>query len=235
MSGKWFRVQSIGTVHRDGTTDPGEFLDPALPTVIRIEERWEAGLAGIEQFSHLVVLFAFDRAQRRRTTGAPIHPDGRDDIDPVGFFSTRTPKRPNPIGICCPRLLRREGRDLHVTGLDAWDGTPILDIKGYFPRDEMRPDAQVPEWLTSLWRKHDVERTVMAPQPEPRVLDFSARQHCPARTSSRRCRGRHAHINALSAEQTYIMFQGEQVDEAMERAWIIGRMKSASCRQMAFV
>lgn len=228
MSGKWFRVQSIGTVHRDGTTDPGEYLDPALPSIIRIDQRWEAGLAGIEEFSHLVALFYFDRAQRRRSVGKPIHPDGQQELAPIGFFSTRTPKRPNPIMICCPRLTRRNGRDLHVTGIDAWDGTPVVDIRGYFPRDELRPEAQVPEWLTGLWRKHDAERTVVAPQPEPRLQEFS--------TGSIVLREPHLgdvdaalrHINALSDEQTFIMFQGEQVDEAMERAWIVGRMNLRS-------
>jgi tRNA (Thr-GGU) A37 N-methylase len=73
----------------------------------------------------------------------------------VGVFATRSPRRPNPIGIACPRLLRREGNRLVVSGLDAWDGTPIIDLKGYAPRDECRPDATVPDWLTALWRSHD--------------------------------------------------------------------------------
>jgi tRNA (Thr-GGU) A37 N-methylase len=57
-----------------------------------------------------------------------------------------------------PRLLRREGTTLWVTGIDAWPGTPILDIKGYNPRDDLRPDATVPDWLAALWQAHDIER-----------------------------------------------------------------------------
>ncbi len=84
--------------------------------------------------------------------------EGRAGAAPVGFFATRTPRRPNPIGIACPRLLRRDGRRLLVSGIDAWDGTPILDLTGYSPRDELRPEATVPSWLTTLWAEHDAER-----------------------------------------------------------------------------
>jgi tRNA (Thr-GGU) A37 N-methylase len=54
--------------------------------------------------------------------------------------------------------LRRDGNRLVVSGIDAWDGTPILDLKGYAPRDELRPEATVPEWLTDLWASHDAQR-----------------------------------------------------------------------------
>ena len=157
---RWFRVQSIGTVLRPGTgeTARDEFFDPWQESILEIDERWEDGLIGIEQFSHLVVVFYLDRAQRRRTAGEPRQAEDASGLVPVGFFSTRTPKRPNPIGLSYPRLLRREGNRLIVTGIDAWDGTPIVDIKGYYPRDEMRPDAEIPDWLALLWTRHDEER-----------------------------------------------------------------------------
>lgn len=154
-----FRVQSIGVVRRPGTTatEPGEFFDPWQESILEIDPRWEAALAGLEEFSHLVVLFFLDRARRRRTPGKPRKPERQTDGPLVGLFATRTPERPNPIGIACPRLLRREGNRLIVTGIDAWDGTPILDIKGYYPRDELRPDATVPGWLERLWADHDAD------------------------------------------------------------------------------
>ncbi|MGH2614493.1 MAG: TrmO family methyltransferase domain-containing protein, partial [Thermomicrobiales bacterium] len=82
----------------------------------------------------------------------------REGLPEVGLIATRTPRRPNPIGVAAPRLLRREENTLWVSGIDAWPGTPILDIKGYTPRDDLRPDATVPEWLTTLWALHDAER-----------------------------------------------------------------------------
>jgi tRNA-Thr(GGU) m(6)t(6)A37 methyltransferase TsaA len=154
----WFRVQAIGWVRRpEGHTDPGQFLDPWAESVLEIVPKWEDGLAGIEGFSHLVVLFYLDRAERRRSSGERRAAEDASGLPPVGFFSTRTPKRPSPIGIACPRLIRREGNLLTVAGIDAWDGTPIIDIKGYFPRDEGRPDATVPAWLEALWAQHNAE------------------------------------------------------------------------------
>jgi tRNA (Thr-GGU) A37 N-methylase len=70
----------------------------------------------------------------------------------------RAPQRPNPLDISAPRLLRRAGCTLWVSGIDAWPGTPILDIKGYAPRDDLRQDATVPDWLERLWSAHDAER-----------------------------------------------------------------------------
>ncbi len=157
---RWFRVQAIGTVRRPDATEtaPGEFYDPWQETILDIFPRWATGLSGVEEFSHLVVLFYLDRAPRRRVAGPLRSLEDRPDAPPVGFFASRTPSRPNPIGIACPRLLRREDNRLIVTGIDAWDGTPILDLKGYYPRDELRPDATVPAWLTDLWVHHDAER-----------------------------------------------------------------------------
>lgn len=160
-AGRAFRAVPIGVVRRsdgqDGTTQ-GAFLDPAVPSEIVIGDEWLPDLAGIEEFSHLVALFWFDRAHRRREPGQLMLPEGREDMPEIGFFATRTPRRPNPITICCPRLLRREGNRLIVTGLDAWDGTPVLDVKGYLPRDEQRPDATIPDWQQRLNAIHQRER-----------------------------------------------------------------------------
>jgi tRNA-Thr(GGU) m(6)t(6)A37 methyltransferase TsaA len=155
-----FRMRPIGFVERPGAdeTEPEAFFDPAQKSVLVIDNRWADGLTGIEDYSHLVVLFALDRAPRRRSAGAPRPAEGRDGAKPVGFFATRTPKRPNPIGIACPCLLRREGNRLVVTGIDAWPGSPILDLKGYSLRDEYRSDAEMPDWLLALWAHHDAER-----------------------------------------------------------------------------
>ena len=160
-----FSVKSIGTVRRDGVArlEEGGFYDPFRVTELEIDPGWESALAGLEEFSHLVVIFFIDQAKRPRKPGPAKAAEEQPDADPVGLFATRTPRRPNPIGISCPRLLRREGNRLFVSGIDAWPGTPILDIKGYYPRDEQRPNATVPDWLTTLWERHDQER---APRSE---------------------------------------------------------------------
>jgi tRNA-Thr(GGU) m(6)t(6)A37 methyltransferase TsaA len=228
---RWFRVRAIGRVERPGATEQGEFLDPGAPSTITIDPRWEAGLAGIEEFSHLVVLFYLDRARRRRTAGEPIKPNGRDELPAVGIFATRTPRRPNPIGIACPQLLGRNGRELHVSGLDAWDGTPVLDLKGYSPRDELRPGATVPEWLTRLWALHDAERNPGPAGGTAPGREIARRQTAkgevllryPAATDAPAALG---FINALSGEETYVLYQGAQLTLQQEQAWLDGRLAS---------
>src|SRR5687767_6613074 len=155
---RWFRVRSIGHVRRPGSAfDPGRYFDPFAEATLEILPRWADALTGLEDYSHLLVIYWLDRA-RRATNPRLLIPEGRDGLPEVGLFATRTPRRPNPLGVSAPRLLRREGCTLWVSGIDAWPGTPILDIKGYAPRDDLRTDATVPDWLEALWSAHDAER-----------------------------------------------------------------------------
>lgn len=103
---------------------------------LRILPEFAAGLADIEGFSHLFVIWEFDRSEGFELLGTPP-----SDNQPHGVFATRSPRRPNPIGLTVVELLRREGTLLHVRGVDMLDGTPILDIKPYLssiPMDKLR-------------------------------------------------------------------------------------------------
>lgn len=92
--------------------------------ILAILPEFEAGLTDIEGFSHLIVLWEFNRSEGFELLGTPP-----SDNRPHGVFATRSPRRPNPIGLTIVELLRREGVNLHVRGLDMLDRTPILDIK----------------------------------------------------------------------------------------------------------
>ena len=92
--------------------------------VLKILPEFAAGLTDIEGFSHLIVLWEFDRSQGFALIGTPP-----SDNRPHGVFATRSPRRPNPIGLTIVELLRREGLELHVQGVDMLDATPILDLK----------------------------------------------------------------------------------------------------------
>jgi tRNA (adenine37-N6)-methyltransferase len=103
---------------------------------LEILPEFEPGLADIEGFSHLFVLWEFDRAQGFDLVSTPP-----SDDRPHGVFAMRSPRRPNPIGLTVVELLQREGRTLHVRGVDMLDGTPILDIKPYLsgvPPEKLR-------------------------------------------------------------------------------------------------
>jgi len=104
--------------------------------ILEVLPQYEPGLTDIEGFSHLYVLWLFDRAAGCELLGTPP-----TDDRPHGVFATRSPRRPNPIGLTVVTLLRRDGPRLHVRGVDMLDGTPILDIKPYLssvPVEELR-------------------------------------------------------------------------------------------------
>jgi tRNA-Thr(GGU) m(6)t(6)A37 methyltransferase TsaA len=94
--------------------------------VLEVLPEFELGLQDVDGFSHLFVLWVFDRSQGFDLVGAPPV-----DNQPHGVFATRSPRRPNPIGLTVVELLRRERGSLFVRGVDMLDGTPILDIKPY--------------------------------------------------------------------------------------------------------
>jgi tRNA (adenine37-N6)-methyltransferase len=94
--------------------------------VLEILPEFELGLTDIEGFSHLFVVWAFDRSEGFELLGTPPIDDR-----PHGVFATRSPRRPNPIALTVVELLRREGANLHVRGVDMLSGTPILDLKPY--------------------------------------------------------------------------------------------------------
>jgi tRNA-Thr(GGU) m(6)t(6)A37 methyltransferase TsaA len=150
--GRWWLVRIIGSVEPSTSYTPiGHVSSPytevdQIPRgpgaqhtaegVLDIRAALEEGLFDIDGFSHLYVIWEFHRSEGAELTGISPHDDR-----PHGVFASRSPFRPNPIGLTVVRLLRREGRRLIVSGLDMLDGTPILDIKPYLsnvPADELR-------------------------------------------------------------------------------------------------
>jgi tRNA-Thr(GGU) m(6)t(6)A37 methyltransferase TsaA len=102
-----------------------------------IAEAYADGLADLEGFSHLILLYHFHRAGGMKLRVTPFLEDAEH-----GVFATRAPCRPNPIGLSVVRLLRREGRVLHLADVDVLDGTPLLDVKPYVARFDRRDDVR---------------------------------------------------------------------------------------------
>ena len=135
-----FSPQAIGYVHspyKDTQQVPkGLGAKHEAEGTLEILPNFEAGLIDIEGFSHLIVLWCFDRSSGFELLGTPP-----SDNRPHGVFATRSPRRPNPIALTVVELLNREGARLHVRGIDMLDGTPILDLKPYLsnvPEEKLR-------------------------------------------------------------------------------------------------
>ena len=125
-----FTMRPIGTV-RSPYTDPDQIpkgcgAQHEAEGTLELLPEFEAGLTDIEGFSHLFVIWVFDRS-----TGYDLLTKPPSDNRTHGLFATRTPRRPNPLGLTVVRLLSRDGSRLLVAGIDMLDGTPILDIKPY--------------------------------------------------------------------------------------------------------
>lgn len=120
---------------------------------IRLKEEYYGGLKGLEGFSHAIILFHLDKACYVREKHLQRRPRNRADMPLTGIFSQRTKDRPNTIGMTAVAILSVSESCLIVQGLDALDGTPVLDIKPYFPAYDKR-NATVPEWVDRLMENY---------------------------------------------------------------------------------
>jgi tRNA-Thr(GGU) m(6)t(6)A37 methyltransferase TsaA len=112
---------------------------------IRIQSQYVEGLYGLDSFSHIYVIFLLENSELRLR----VHPCGRTDLPEVGLFASRSPHRPNPVALTLVHLLSVEGNALHVVGLDAYDGTVVLDIKP-FQLKRLPAELKMPAWTDAL-------------------------------------------------------------------------------------
>lgn len=116
---------------------------------VRIFPEFCTGLQSLEGFSHIIVLYWFhlrDREEERSVL--QVVPRRHPGAPQVGVFASRSPSRPNPIGLCVTELVKLQGCTLLVRGLDASESSPVIDIKPYIPRDDCIHDAKVPGWTS---------------------------------------------------------------------------------------
>ena len=140
-------LQVIGVVHSDFKEPTAARLDlKKIKAEIEIDHSLTEALEGLEGFSHIIVLYWLHRAVFDKTN-LKTYPMGNQNVALQGLFAVRTPKRPNPIGISTVRLLSRRDNVLYVQGLDAIDGSLVLDIKPYIPGYDSAADATVPDWV----------------------------------------------------------------------------------------
>ena len=144
---KEFFFKPIGIVHSP-IKEPEKREWDDVVSEIHLDKKWAKALEGLEDFSHIIVIYYFSRS--KKGVRLQTHPKGREDLPLVGMFATRSPHRPNPIALTICRLIRRDGTRLTVKGLDAIDGTPVIDIKPYIPDNDLVKRARVAEWIKKL-------------------------------------------------------------------------------------
>ena len=122
--------------------------------VIELDTAWLSAeaLAGLDGFSHAEVVFHFDRLPESEVVLTARHPRGNPDWPPVGVFAQRGRNRPNRIGVSVCRIVAVSGTRLEVAGLDAIDGTPVLDIKPVLREFLPRGDLRQPDWASELMK-----------------------------------------------------------------------------------
>jgi tRNA-Thr(GGU) m(6)t(6)A37 methyltransferase TsaA len=143
----------IGVVRAPVAAQSDEHWDDVVSEIV-LDASLAAGLLGIEQFSHVIVVFLMHEATFAPETDLVRRPRGRDDLPEVGIFAQRAKHRPNPIGLTAVRIVGREGNVLRVQGLDAIDGTPVLDIKPYFPIFDRVDGARTPAWVDEIMKDY---------------------------------------------------------------------------------
>jgi len=150
-----FRANAVGVVE-DGVAEEGERQKGRYETLSRIKifEKFADGLSGVSEYSHLVVVWHTDRENEVRLK---VNPRRNIDMPEVGIFATRFPPRPNHIATSVVELVSISGSYLTVRGLDAWPGSPILDIKPYDYWDIVK-NPKVPSWFKLFWQERSSQR-----------------------------------------------------------------------------
>jgi len=142
--------QPIGVIHSPFKKIEGMPIQPAGAANVRgtveVFEAYRIGLKDLDGFSHIFLLYHFHRAQKFSLHVVPFM-----DSEARGLFSTRAPRRPNPIGLSVVRLHGIEAGVLHIENVDVLDGTPLLDIKPYVPEFDPRGEVRT-GWLEEAWK-----------------------------------------------------------------------------------
>ena len=142
----------IGVVRSTRATIEDDDWDRETASLVLSDAFEPDALAGLDTFSHVEVLFHMDRVPEQKIETAARHPRNNADWPKVGIFAQRGKNRPNRIGLSVCRVLAVEGRVVHVRGLDAIDGSPILDIKPYVKQFGPRGEVVEPRWVDELMR-----------------------------------------------------------------------------------
>jgi tRNA-Thr(GGU) m(6)t(6)A37 methyltransferase TsaA len=140
-------IRPIGLIRNEMTEKVPRGVYKDVVSEIVVNEDLQEGLDDIEEHSHAIIVYWLDRITDEERKVLKVRPMNDPSLPIVGVFATRSPVRPNPIGIETVEILSRQGNILKVKGLDALDGSPVLDIKPYMGRHDRAEGAKGPSWM----------------------------------------------------------------------------------------
>ena len=146
-------ITHIGFVNSP-VTDPVDEDWGSVVAKIRLDDTFSSGLTGLENFSHAVIVFFMHDTSFDASADIISRPRGRDDMPLTGIFAQRARHRPFPIGVTAVEIVGVEGDTLRVRGLDAINGTPVIDIKPYFRQFDRVEAPKAPEWVDELMKEY---------------------------------------------------------------------------------
>lgn len=146
-------LRPIGYVHCDVTAQTDENWG-TITSQIQLLPEYRGGLLGLDQFSHLLVLTYLHKAAFDPTKHLTRRPRNLESMPRVGIFAQRAKDRPNPVGTTAVSLQSVTSDSVIVRGLDAIDGTPVIDLKPYYPEYDRVENATTPEWVSRLMRHY---------------------------------------------------------------------------------
>ncbi|PGZ97464.1 tRNA (N6-threonylcarbamoyladenosine(37)-N6)-methyltransferase TrmO [Bacillus pseudomycoides] len=149
-----FSLQPIAFVHNERMNVEDDLWGEIESIIELIDPYTEESLQGIEQFSHIEVIFYFDRVTEANIQYTARHPRNNEQYPKIGIFAQRGKNRPNKLGATIVKVVCREGKKLVVQGLDAIDGTPILDMKPVMKEFLPREEIKQPDWATDLMKNY---------------------------------------------------------------------------------
>ena len=147
-------LQPIGLVKNSRKEIEDDGWGGVVSEIVLDESLSEESLWGIEEFSHAEVVFYFHKVDKEKIVTRARHPRNNPAWPRVGIFAQRGKNRPNRIGLAAVRIISRAGKVLRVEGLDAIDGTPVLDIKPILAEFLPQGDIRQPEWSKELMREY---------------------------------------------------------------------------------
>jgi len=146
-------LQPVAFVKNTRTTPTDDFWGSVISEITLAEGVPDEAFTGIETFSHLEIIYYFDKAAKSYMVYAG-HPRGNKNYPYTGIFAQRKKDRPNNIGLCTVELVAHNGRTITVKSLDAIDGTPVLDIKPVMKEFEAKGAIKQPDWVSELMKKY---------------------------------------------------------------------------------